>query len=233
MNRVTRRLVRSIVPVTLAGLVSGSAVARGQVSLPSAQSTTTVVRAARMIDPKSGNVMQNPVIVVRGGRIVSVGANAAPPAAATVIDLGTLTLMPGLIDAHTHLLQNYRGELGGDDPNMLLTVATMSTAKRALLGARMGREDLEAGITTVRDVGNSGFSGDVALRDAINAGWVTGPRIRASTRALSAAGGQFDGEFMYQNVDPPLAFQCWHYEGHVIWGLTYRMLRSLIEAAVE
>jgi len=108
VNRVTRRLVRSIVPVTMAGLVTGSAVARGQVSLPSAQSTTTVVRAARMIDPKSGNVMQNPVIVVRGGRIVSVGANAAPPAGATVIDLGTLTLMPGLVDAHTHLLQNYR-----------------------------------------------------------------------------------------------------------------------------
>ena len=74
---------------------------------------------------------------------------------------------------------------------MLLTVATMSTAKRALLGAKMGLEDLEAGITTVRDLGNSGFGGDVALRDAINAGWVVGPRIRASTRALSAAGGQF------------------------------------------
>jgi imidazolonepropionase-like amidohydrolase len=188
---MTRRLVRSIVPITMAGLVTGSAVARGQVPSPPAASATTVVRAARMIDPKSGNVMQNPVIVVRGGRIVSVGANAAPPAGATVIDLGTLTLMPGLIDAHTHLLQNYRGELGGDDPNMLITVATMSTAKRALLGARLGREDLEAGITAVRDVGNSGFGGDVALRDAINAGWVTGPRIRASTRALSAAGGQF------------------------------------------
>jgi imidazolonepropionase-like amidohydrolase len=188
---MTRRLVRSIVPVTMAGLMTGPAVARAQAPSPPDQSATMVVRAARMIDPKSGDVMQNPVIVVRGGRIVSVGANAAPPAGATVIDLGTLTLMPGLVDAHTHLLQNYRGELGGDDPNMLLTVATMSTAKRALLGARMGREDLEAGITAVRDVGNSGFSGDVALRDAINAGWVTGPRIRASTRALSAAGGQF------------------------------------------
>ena len=144
-----------------------------------------------MIDPKSGNVTPNAVIVVRAGRIVSVGSNAATPPGAKVIDLGNLTLMPGLIDAHTHLLQNYRGELGGDDPNMLLTVATMSTAKRALLGAKMGREDLEAGITTVRDVGNSGFGGDVALRDAINAGSVVGPRIRAATRALSAAGGQF------------------------------------------
>ena len=152
---------------------------------------TTAVRAARMIDPKSGNTVQNVVIVVRGGRIVSVGANGAIPSGAKVIDLGNLTLMPGLIDAHTHLLQNYRGELGGDDPNMVLTVATMSTAKRALLGAKMGLEDLEAGITTVRDLGNSGFGGDVALRDAINAGWVVGPRIRAATRALSAAGGQF------------------------------------------
>src|SRR4029450_10169961 len=127
-----------------------------------------------MIDPKSGNVMQNPVIVVRGGRIVSVGPNAAPPAGATVIDLGALTLMPGLVDAHTHLLQNYRGELGGDDPNMLLTVTTMSTAKRALLGAKMGREDLEAGITTVRDLGNSGFGGESPLAGAMNHVWVVG-----------------------------------------------------------
>jgi imidazolonepropionase-like amidohydrolase len=166
---------------------------RGMAQGPAQSSTApvTVVRAARMIDPKSGNVVANPVVVVRGSRIASVGANAAIPSGAKVIDLGNLTLLPGLIDAHTHLLQNYRGELGGDDPNMILTVTTMSTAKRALLGAKMGLEDLEAGITTVRDLGNSGFGGDVALRDAINAGWVIGPRIRAATRAISAAGGQF------------------------------------------
>jgi imidazolonepropionase-like amidohydrolase len=98
--------------------------------------------------------------------------------------------MPGLIDAHTHLLQNYDFAVGEDD-NMLLTVAQMSPAERALLGAKMGREDLEAGITTVRDVGNSGINGDVALRRAISHGWVTGPRIVACTRALAAAGGQF------------------------------------------
>ena len=144
-----------------------------------------------MIDVKAGSVVENPVIVIRGTRIASVGPNAAVPAGARVIDLGNVTLLPGLIDAHTHLLQNYSGQLGGDDPNMLLTVASMSTAKRALLGAKMGREDLEAGITTVRDLGNSGFGGDVALRDAINSGWVVGPRMRVSTRAISAAGGQF------------------------------------------
>jgi imidazolonepropionase-like amidohydrolase len=89
------------------------------------------------------------------------------------------------------LLENYSGAIGGDDENMVLTVTTQSTASRALLGAAMGREDLEAGITTVRDLGNSGWNGDVALRNAIRSGWVVGPRIFASTRALAAAGGQF------------------------------------------
>lgn len=144
-----------------------------------------------MLDPRTGSVILNAVIVVDGGRITAAGANVAVPSGARVIDLGNMILLPGLIDSHTHLLQNYEGRLGGDDPNMLVTVATMSAARRALLGAAMGREDLEAGITTVRDLGNSGWNGDVALRDAINAGWVVGPRIVASTRALAAAGGQF------------------------------------------
>jgi imidazolonepropionase-like amidohydrolase len=100
-------------------------------------------------------------------------------------------LLPGFIDAHTHLLTSDDTAIGSDEPNMLLTVAQMSTAKRALLGVKNGREDLEAGITTVRDLGNSGVSGDVALRDAIASGWVVGPRVIASTRALAATGGQF------------------------------------------
>jgi len=189
VNSIARTARRVVVAACIAQLpvISAGAQATPGVAAP----PTTVLRAARMVDPKSGTTMENPVVVIRAGRIVSVGSSAAIPSGARVTDLGNVTLLPGLIDAHTHLLQNYRGALGGDDPNMLMTVATMSTAKRALLGAKMGREDLEAGITTVRDVGNSGFGGDVALRDAINAGWVTGPRIRASTRALSAAGGQF------------------------------------------
>ena len=186
---VTIRSIRRRVAGAACALALSASVVLDQAT--PAQPAQTVVRAARMIDVKAGTVVDNPVIVIRGSRIVSVGPNATIPAGARVIDLGNVTLLPGLIDAHTHLLQNYSGQLGGDDPNMLLTVASMSTAKRALLGAKMGREDLEAGITTVRDVGNSGFGGDVALRDAINAGWVVGPRMRASTRAISAAGGQF------------------------------------------
>jgi len=150
-----------------------------------------VLRAARMLDVKAAKEIQNPVVIIEDTRIKAVGAGLAVPAGAEVIDLGSATLMPGLIDAHTHLLQNYDFALGGDDNNMVLTVAQMSPAERALLGAKMGREDLEAGITTVRDVGNSGVNGDVALRRAINRGWVSGPRIVACTRALSAAGGQF------------------------------------------
>lgn len=151
----------------------------------------TVLRAARLLDPESGVVTRNAVVVVEDEVVRAVGTDVAVPTGAKVIDLGKMVLLPGLIDSHTHLLQNYARGIGGDDPNMLLTVATMGTVRRALLGVAMGKEDLEAGITTVRDLGNSGWSGDVALRDAINAGWVVGPRILAATRALAAAGGQF------------------------------------------
>lgn len=153
--------------------------------------TPIVLRASGMIDLKQGRVIPHPVLVIKGDRIESLASGEAQPAGARVIDLGNLTLLPGLIDTHTHLLQNYDHALGGDDPNMALTVSTMSAAKRALLGAKMGREDLEAGITSVRDVGNSGWNGDVALRDAIAKGWVIGPRIFAATRALAPIGGQF------------------------------------------
>jgi imidazolonepropionase-like amidohydrolase len=156
-----------------------------------AEAHVLVLKAAKMLDVKAQKIVPNAVVVIEGEKVKQVGSGIAVPTGAKVIDLGTATLLPGLVDVHTHLLQNYDFALGGDDNNMVLTVAQMSPAERALLGAKMGREDLEAGITTVRDVGNSGVNGDVALRDAVNHGWVSGPRIVASTRALSAAGGQF------------------------------------------
>lgn len=157
-----------------------------------ANAAKIALRAARMIDGKSDTPTNKPVILIDGEKISAVGAGLAIPAGAKVIDLGNVTLLPGLIDVHTHVLFEIDGtNVSLQDVSMLKVVATQSTAERALLGAKLGREDLEAGITTVRDVGNSGVNGDVALRDAINNGWLPGPRIVAATRALAAPGGQF------------------------------------------
>ncbi len=150
------------------------------------------IRAARLIDGKSDAVMGHGVVLVEGEKITAVGPGIAIPSDAKVIDLGDATLLPGLIDVHTHLLLEMDGSnVSAQDAEMLGVVATQSTAQRALLGAKLGREDLEAGITTVRDLGNSGVNGDVALRHAIENGWLPGPRIVPSTRALAAQGGQF------------------------------------------
>ena len=185
-NRTPWRISLSVTALAWVA-ICGPAVAQPPAEPPA------VLRCGRMLNVRTGAVEVNALIVVSNGRIAASGAAAVAPPNARVIDLSNSTCLPGLIDVHTHLLQNYSGRLGGDDPNMALTVATLGTTRRALLGAAMGREDLEAGITTVRDLGNSGWNGDVALRDAIRSGWVVGPRIVASTRALSAAGGQFGG----------------------------------------
>lgn len=184
-RRTGLRLLAGLLLFALAALSLPAPDARSQ------SPKVTAIRAARMIDVKSGNVINNAVILIEEGRVRQAGAGLAIPAGAEVVDLGGMTVLPGLIDCHTHLLQNYNGALGGDDPNMILTVTQLGNVKRALLGAKMGLEALEAGITVVRDLGNSGLNGDVALRDAIRSGWVTGPRLFASTRAISAAGGQF------------------------------------------
>ena len=150
------------------------------------------IRAARLISGKGDTVLNNAVIVIEQDKIAAVGSGIVIPPNAEVIDLGDETLLPGLIDAHTHLLMEMDGaKVLEQDSEMLRIVATESTAERALQGAKSAREDLEAGITTVRDVGNSGVEGDVALRQAIDRGWLPGPRIVAATRALAAPGGQF------------------------------------------
>ena len=176
---------------TQAMLLLGTLVLLALTSLTAGQAPTiTAVLAAHMLDIRADRVIDDAVILIENGRISEAGAKLAIPAGATAVNLGAATVLPGLIDAHTHLLSDFDPRNGSDEPNMLLTVSQMSTAKRALLGAAKGREMLDAGFTTVRDLGNSGMNGDVALRDAVQSGWVVGPRILASTRALSAAGGQ-------------------------------------------
>jgi imidazolonepropionase-like amidohydrolase len=160
----------------------------------------TLVRAARLLDPRTGNIVSPAAVLIENGKIKEVGSPAQvqthAPIGVKTIDLGSATLLPGLIDAHTHLLldvvvppeteiaRRYNGTFA---PGLLLAI-TESPGKRVLLGAQLAREDLESGITTVRDLGHSGIDGDAALRDAINAGRVPGPRILASGRKLIALG---------------------------------------------
>ncbi len=162
----------------------------------------TIVKAARLLDPRTGNVLSPAAVLIENGKIKVVGSpsqvQANAPAGAKTIDLGNATLLPGLIDGHTHLLINATvpaevemGRYTFFQPALLLAVVAKSPTERGFLGAQMAREDLESGFTTVRNVGFSGIDGDVALRDAINAGRVPGPRILASGRKLTPPGGYF------------------------------------------
>jgi imidazolonepropionase-like amidohydrolase len=147
-----------------------------------------VVRAGRILDVKTGNVLTNQAIVIDGDKITSVGpADAKLPAGATVIDLPNATVLPGLIDAHTHITFKQ-----GDTGYQALGI---SVPREALTGARNARITLMAGFTTVRNVGASGYS-DVALRDAINAGDVPGPRMLVSGPALGITGGHCDDNLL-------------------------------------
>ena len=158
-------------------------------SLLHAQSTpqTTVIRAGKLFDPESGQLQDRPVIVISGNRIESVGGNTAVPAGARVIDLGDATVLPGFLDVHTHLTSNAGG--GGYEG------LGISTPRAALTGAKNARLTLLAGFTAVRNVGAEGYA-DVALRDAIEAGDVIGPRMQVSGPPLGITGGHCDSNLL-------------------------------------
>jgi imidazolonepropionase-like amidohydrolase len=169
----------------------------------------TVVKAARLLDPRSGDVLAPAAVLIEGNKIKAVGSPSQISAlgGAKIIDLGAATLLPGLIDGHTHLFlaiivppepEMGRHSNGLFSPGLLLAIVESPT-KRALMGAQLAREDLESGITTVRNLGHSGIDGDTELRDAINAGRVPGPRILASGRKLITR-----GEYI-QNLNSALA----------------------------
>ena len=143
------------------------------------------IRASHLLDVKAGSMISNVVVLIEDDRIRSVGPALTIPTSAEVIDLGDATLLPGLIDCHTHLLARVPQGPNGYGLNLL----TKSQAFRALEGAADARITLHAGFTTVRDVENEGSGyADVALRDAINQGLVEGPRMQVATRAIAAIG---------------------------------------------
>src|SRR5579885_909295 len=148
-----------------------------------------VLKAARLFDGKSNTLVKPGVVVVSDGKILSVGSSAETPAGAEVIDLGDATLLPGFIDAHTHLTMPYREDYLRarlDEVEKVIPEMAIETLANA-------RVTLLAGFTTVRDVGSRDFL-DVGLRNAINRGLVPGPRMLVSVHAIGATGGHCDDE---------------------------------------
>ena len=151
------------------------------------ESKSYVLKAARMFDGKSSNVTSPGVIVVSGGKITGVGAGATIPSDAEVIDLGDATLLPGFIDAHTHLTGMY----SEDHDRSSLSQLEETIPQMAIETTVNARITLMAGFTTVRDVGATHYL-DVGLRNAINKGIVPGPRMLVSVHAIGATGGHCD-----------------------------------------
>jgi imidazolonepropionase-like amidohydrolase len=146
-----------------------------------------VLKAARMFDGKSDSLTTPGMVVVQNGKIVGVGANAAVPQGAETIDLGDATLLPGFIDAHTHLTMMYRE----DYTKAMLESLQKPIPEMALDASVNARVTLMAGFTTVRDVGSSDYL-DAGLRNAINRGVVAGPRMLVAVHAIGATGGHCD-----------------------------------------
>lgn len=193
---------RKIIAALVLGLASFATAASAQ-EQGGDDAKVTLVKAGRLLDVKTGQYLPNYGVLVEGERIKLVGplaeVQARAPMGAAVIDLGNATVLPGLIDSHSHLLSAMEGRLNISE-NVVVTLVQQGAVRRALLGAAMAREDLEAGITTVRNLGHSGAHGDAALRDAVNAGLLPGPRILAAARKLTPPGGQ-----TLAGVDPAMA----------------------------
>jgi imidazolonepropionase-like amidohydrolase len=151
-----------------------------------AEHAAVFLKAGTLIDGRGGPPVPNATILIQGDRIAAVGTNIPVPEGAAVIDLSDRTVLPGFIDAHVHLTLRTFGD--GDWEH---TAVTMSSADLALLGAAHAQQTLEGGFTTVRVVGSVHFE-DVALRNAIDAGWLPGPRIVAAGTSFGILGGHCD-----------------------------------------
>jgi imidazolonepropionase-like amidohydrolase len=159
-----------------------------------------VIHAGHVLDVTTGKMLADQLLVIEDGKVASLGAASGgkAPADATRIELPNATILPGLIDAHTHLTM---------DPQFGYETLAISLPREALIGAKNARTTLLAGFTTVRNVGAGGFT-DVALRDAINAGDVPGPRMLVSGPPLGITGGHCDNNmlpFEYHKTDDGVA----------------------------
>src|SRR4029077_8122097 len=151
-----------------------------------------VLKAVRLFDGKSKTLAQNGVVIVQGNKIVDAGSNLPAPPDAQVIDLGDATLSPGFMDGHTHLTLDFSGNYN----ERRLKEVDLNVSEQAIIATTHARATVEAGFTTVRDLG-SRFVGskefvDIALRNSINKGVIVGPRMLVATYGIGATGGHFD-----------------------------------------
>ena len=150
------------------------------------------VKAARIFDGKSSALLQNGVVVVEGDKIADAGSNLPIPSSARVIDLGDATLCPGFMDAHTHLTDDFSGNYN----ERRLRELDLNVSEQAIRATMFARVTVEAGFTTVRDLGSHFVAShefvDVALRNSINKGLIVGPRMLVATKGIGATGGHFD-----------------------------------------
>jgi imidazolonepropionase-like amidohydrolase len=164
-------------------------------------STNTVaIKAARMFDGKSKGLVTNGVVVVQGDKIVDVGSNLVIPAGTRIIDLGDVTLSPGFMDAHTHLTADFTGNFNERRLKML----TANVSELAFMAIPNARATLDAGFTTVRDLGSRFQSShdfvDIAMRNVIAKGIIPGPRMLVATCGIGATGGHFDDTAGYRDM---------------------------------
>ena len=183
------RTNKSRLSFALRGLLVGALAARllggAAAAADAAPAETIVLKAAHVFDGTGAALRDGTVVIVQGERIVSVGTSV--PSGARVIDLGDATLLPGFIDAHTHLTMEYEK----DYYHFVYSRMIRFPAEQALYGALYARRTLEAGFTTVRNLGADDFV-DVGLRNAINAGVTAGPRMLTAVHGIGSPGGHFD-----------------------------------------
>ncbi len=186
---------------SLSRLLVGFALLLCAISAAAADSDKTIVlKAARLFDGKSKSLVPNGVVIVQGNKIVDAGSNLPVPSDAQVIDLGDATLSPGFMDAHSHLTLDYSGNFN----ELRMRELQLNVSEHAIQATAFARATIEAGFTTVRDLG-SRFVGssefvDVALRNSINKGVVVGPRMLVATFGIGATGGHFDATAGFRDM---------------------------------